>query len=114
VFLGKEIGEQRDYSEAVAEEIDKEVRKIIDEAHDKATGVLTKHREKLDRIANTLIEVETLNADQFIGLFEGTADLISEPSQSTPPPSGAEQPVDRKAPDRAKSALDMPPAPAPA
>jgi cell division protease FtsH len=114
VFLGKEIGEQRDYSEAVAEQIDKEVRKIVQEAHRKATEVLTKHREQLDRVADTLIDVETLNADQFVALFEGAADRVSEPSQSTPPPSGAAQPVDRKAPDRAKPALDMPPAPAPA
>jgi cell division protease FtsH len=114
VFLGKEIGEQRDYSEAVAERIDEEVRKIVDEAHEKATAVLTKHREQLDRIAETLIEVETLNADQFAALFEGAADTIAETSQSTPPPSGAPQPVDRKAAERAKPALDMPPAPAPA
>jgi cell division protease FtsH len=114
VFLGKEIGEQRDYSEAVAERIDEEVRKIVDEAHEKATAVLTKHREQLDRIAETLIEVETLNADQFAALFEGAADAIAETSQSTPPPSGAPQPVDRKAAERAKPALDMPPAPAPA
>jgi cell division protease FtsH len=114
VFLGKEIGEQRNYSEAVAEEIDKEVRKIVEEAHEKATDALTQHREQLDRVAKTLIDVETLNAVQFARLFEGSMGVVSEPSQSTPPSSGAEQPVDRKAPDRAKPALDMPPAPAPA
>jgi cell division protease FtsH len=114
VFLGKEIGEQRDYSEAVAEEIDKEVRKIVQGAHEKATEVLTKYREQLDRVAETLIDIETLDADQFVALFEGAADRMSEPSQSTPPPSGAQQPVDRKAADRPKPALDMPPAPAPA
>jgi cell division protease FtsH len=114
VFLGKEIGEQRDYSEAVAEQIDREVRKIVQEAHGKATEVLTKHREELDRVAETLIDVETLDAGQFVALFEGTVDKMTEPSQSTPPPSGAQQPVERKAPDRAKPALDMPPAPAPA
>jgi cell division protease FtsH len=114
VFLGKEIGEQRDYSEAVAEQIDEEVRKIVEGAHDKATEALSKHREQLDRVANTLMDVETLNATQFVALFEGVADGVSEPSQSTPPPPGAQQPVDRKAPDRPKAALDMPPAPAPA
>jgi len=115
VFLGKEIGEQRDYSEAVAEEIDKEVRGIVQEAHQRATDVLTKHRDKLDLIAETLIEVETLDAEEFVDLFEGTADAAPEPSESTPPPSGSEQPAGRKsAPDRPKPALDMPPAPAPA
>jgi cell division protease FtsH len=114
VFLGKEIGEQRDYSEAVAEEIDKEVRHIVQRAHRRATDVLTTHKEELDLIAETLIDVETLDADEFVALFEGTADTAVEPSGSTPPPSGSEEPVGRKAPDRPKPALDMPPAPAPA
>ena len=113
VFLGKEIGEQRDYSEAVAEQIDVEVRRIVDGAHEKARQALTKHREELDRVAKTLIDIETLGAEEFVALFEGTSDRVPEPSQSTPR-SGAEQPVDRKAPERAKPALDMPPAPAPA
>ena len=115
VFLGKEIGEQRDYSEAVAEEIDKEVRGIVQAAHQRAKEVLTKHRDKLDLIAETLIEVETLDAEEFVDLFEGNAEAAPEPSGSTPPPSGSEQPTGRKsAPDRPKPALDMPPAPAPA
>jgi cell division protease FtsH len=115
VFLGKEIGEQRDYSEAVAEEIDKEVRKIVQGAHKKATDVLTKHRKQLDRVATTLMDVETLDAEEFAALFEGTGGKKPEPSEGTPPPpSGSEQPVDRKAPERGKPALDMPPAPAPA
>ncbi len=114
VFLGKEIGEQRDYSEAVAEEIDKEVRHIVQRAHQLATEVLTDNREKLERIAQTLVEVETLDADEFAALFEGAADTAAEPSESTPPPSGSEQPAGRKAPDRPKPTLDMPPAPAPA
>ncbi len=114
VFLGKEIGEQRDYSEAVAEEIDQEVRHIVHTAHQRATDVLTNHRDKLDLIAETLLEVETLNADEFVALFDGTADTAPEPSESTPPPSGSEQPAGRKATDRRKPALDMPPAPAPA
>mgnify|MGYP001064687221 CR=1 FL=1 len=115
VFLGKEIGEQRNYSEAVAEEIDKEVRHIVQEAHKKATDVLTKYREELDRVAETLIDVETLDATEFAALFEGTGGETPEPSESTPPPpSGSEQPVDKKAPERGKPTLDMPPAPAPA
>ncbi len=114
VFLGKEIGEQRDYSEAIAEEIDREVRHIVHEAHKTATDVLTEHRKELDRIAETLIEDETLDAEEFAALFEGTGRKTPDPSESTPPPSGSEQPVNRTAPDRRKPTLDMPPAPAPA
>ncbi|MFW6135370.1 MAG: ATP-dependent zinc metalloprotease FtsH [Chloroflexota bacterium] len=114
VFLGKEIGEQRDYSEAIAEEIDQEVRHIVQTAHEKATHVLTEYRKQLDHIAQTLIEVETLDAEEFAALFEGRADKALDPSESTPPRSGSEQPADRTAPNRRKPSLDMPPAPAPA
>ena len=70
VFLGKEIGEQRDYSEAVAQQIDTEVRKIIHTAYQRATDVLVRYREQLERIAQQLIEIETLDADEFTALFE--------------------------------------------
>ena len=115
VFLGKEIGEQRDYSEAVAEEIDQEVRKIVREAHDQAREVLLRYREHLDRIANELMEVETLDADKFTTLFKGDAGGTSEePESRNPPVSGARQPTAKKASERSKPSLDMPPAPAPA
>jgi cell division protease FtsH len=69
VFLGREIAEQRDYSEAVAEVIDEEVKKIVDEAYDKAKEVLIASRDKLDMIANRLIEVETVDYDEFLQLM---------------------------------------------
>jgi cell division protease FtsH len=60
VFLGKELGEQRDYSDSVAQEIDAEVRQLVQEAHESALGILREHRDKLDLIAKRLIEVEAL------------------------------------------------------
>jgi cell division protease FtsH len=69
VFLGREISEQRDYSEAVAQEIDAEVRRLIAEAHDRAVAILTEYREHLDAIAQRLIEVETLDAVEFEKVF---------------------------------------------
>ncbi len=60
VFLGREISEQRDYSEAVAQEIDREVRRFIDEAHSRAKEILTTYRDKLIALAQRLIEQETL------------------------------------------------------
>ncbi|MEA3340535.1 MAG: ATP-dependent zinc metalloprotease FtsH [Chloroflexota bacterium] len=110
VFLGKELGEQRDYSEAVAQEIDKEVRAIIHQAHERARDALTRHREQLERVAQRLIEVETLDSDEFIALFKGT----SRKKQSSPPTSGTEQSAPASAFDQPKSTLDMPPAPVPA
>jgi cell division protease FtsH len=69
VFLGREISEQRDYSELVAQEIDSEVRRLISEAHDRAVSILTQYRDKLDAIAQRLIEVETLDAAEFERVF---------------------------------------------
>ncbi|RLC66182.1 MAG: cell division protein FtsH [Chloroflexi bacterium] len=114
VFLGKEIGEQRDYSEAVAQEIDEEVRKIVHEAYNRAKGVLTRYREQLDRIAQWLIEVETLDAAEFVALFEGTCAEEPDTAENPPVAPGAEKRNSRsKAPERSQPTLDMPPAPAP-
>ncbi len=60
IFLGREISEQRDYSEAVAQEIDREVRGFIDEAHSRAREILTTYRDRLIALAQHLIEEETL------------------------------------------------------
>jgi cell division protease FtsH len=113
VFLGKEIGEQRDYSEAVAQEIDEEVRGIVGKAYDLSKDILIRHREQLDRIAQQLIEVETINADEFVALFEGNSDK-PDTSENPPPVSGIEWPTVQPVPEQPKSTLDMPPAPAPA
>ncbi len=69
VFLGREISEQRDYSEAVAQEIDGEVRRLINEAHTRARALLTEYRDKLDAIARRLIEIETVDSTEFERLF---------------------------------------------
>jgi cell division protease FtsH len=69
IFLGREISEQRDYSEAVAQLIDKEVRRVVNEAYEKAKNILTQYREKLDAVADRLLEVETISRDEFEKLF---------------------------------------------
>jgi cell division protease FtsH len=69
IFLGREISEQRDYSEAVAEQIDKEVRILVNEAYEKAKRILLEYRDKLDTIAHKLLEVETLSREEFEELF---------------------------------------------
>lgn len=69
IFLGREISEQRDYSEAVAEQIDKEVRALVNDAYDNAKRLLLQYRETLDTIAKRLLEVETLTRDEFEALF---------------------------------------------
>ena len=69
VFLGREISEQRDYSDSVAQEIDGEVRRLIAEAYDRARALLTEYRDKLDAIARRLIEVETIDSAEFERIF---------------------------------------------
>ena len=69
IFLGREISEQRDYSEAVAEQIDAEVYKLVTEALSRARKTLTKYKVHLHKVAKKLIEVETLSRDEFEKLF---------------------------------------------
>ena len=74
VFLGREISEQQDYSDHFAEEIDEEVRRIIETAHETATRELTKRRDKLDRIAQYLLKNENVEDKALAALFDGTAE----------------------------------------
>ncbi len=69
IFLGREISEQRDYSEAVAERIDQEVRRLVNEAYMEARRILTQYRQELDAVANKLLEVETLSREEFEAIF---------------------------------------------
>jgi cell division protease FtsH len=87
VFLGREISEQRNYSEKVAEEIDDEVRRIIDHAYHVAKKTLTENRAKLDQIARKLIEVETIEGDDLTTLFNAPADADVPIGEAKPPPA---------------------------
>jgi cell division protease FtsH len=69
IFLGREIGEQRNYSEEIAEAIDKEVRRLVDEAYNRARQILATYRAKLDQVARYLIENETIEAAEFQAMF---------------------------------------------
>jgi cell division protease FtsH len=71
VFLGREISEQRNYSDEIAYEIDKEVRALVEEAYERAKEILTTFKDKLIEISELLIEKETLDASDFEALFEG-------------------------------------------
>jgi len=69
IFLGREISEQRDYSEAVAEEIDEEVRALVGDAYKRARQLLLDYRDKLDAVAKRLLEVETISREEFEEIF---------------------------------------------
>ena len=88
VFLGREIGEQRDFSEAVAEEIDAEVRGLVNAAHQLAGKILKKQRAKLDEVANYLLQNETAEMEQFEALWKG--EPVPPPKPPPPAPPSAE------------------------
>jgi cell division protease FtsH len=69
IFLGREISEQRDYSEAVAEKIDAEVRALVDTSYTRARQILTEYRDRLDAVAQKLLKVETLSKEEFEKIF---------------------------------------------
>jgi len=69
VFLGREISEQRDYSEAVAEKIDAEVQRLVNKAYNRAKEILQQYSDKLHAVAQRLLEVETLSREEFEQIF---------------------------------------------
>ena len=77
VFIGKDFGHVRDYSEEVAARIDAEVRRIVEEAYEQALSILKENREQLDRLAEFLLEYEKVNEDEFLKIMDGslTADV---------------------------------------
>jgi cell division protease FtsH len=115
VFLGREISEQRDYSDLVAEQIDREVRQIIDAEYERAYRIVTENRDKLELVAQRLLEVETLEADEFAALVEGgeTAPTSSPPALQPTRAADSQSSEEREVwPRRPK--IDLPPAPSPA
>jgi len=70
-FLGRELTEQRDYSEEVAEALDSEVQRIVLEQHDRVRNILRIHRLRLDAVAEALLARETLEEEEFVDIFEG-------------------------------------------
>ena len=102
VFLGREIGEQRNYSDEVAKQIDEEVRAIIDHAYERAMDTLIQHRDKLTALAEKLVAEETVDSEEFEKLFSdlppklnvhGVRPQIIAPGQPTPAPAANPQPA---------------------
>jgi len=94
VFLGRDMGHQRDYSDSVAEAVDQEVRALIEQAHTEAWTVLNKNRKVLDRLATELLEKETLDHNQLAEIFTEVTKL----PERTQWLSSSERPVSRKGP----------------
>ena len=100
VFLGRDLGRDRNYSEAVAYSIDKEVKRLMDECHAEARRLLSENLDKLTIIAETLKDRETIQADEFVALMEGRSledldqkkeELLREQKGLTPQAEKAEE-----------------------
>ena len=90
VFLGRDLGEDRNYSEKVASQIDEEVRLLVEKAYNKARKIIEEHKDKLDLIAKKLIEKEHIDGDELKELMKDQPKLFGD--DFTPlPPSGQEE-----------------------
>nr|MBA2488668.1 cell division protein FtsH [Chloroflexota bacterium] len=108
VFLGREIGEQRNYSDDVAKQIDEEVRAIIDRAYARAMDTLTRHKDRLVQLAERLVAEETVEQEAFEQMFADLPDprrdagegggMTPEPLPQLPPRPQSEKPVPVPAP----------------
>jgi cell division protease FtsH len=85
IFLGKEFNRHQDYSEATAQRIDGEIKKVVTEQYERATGLLTENRDALERIAVALLEHEVLDARQLNQLISGEP-LTAPSAEKAPPP----------------------------
>jgi cell division protease FtsH len=103
-FLGREFSSEPDYSDEIAREIDDEIRRMVEDAHQTARAVLDEHRESLNRTSEILLRRETIEREQFIELLEG---------KSEEEVFGAEEPVVPVLPPPAPEAPERKPAPAP-
>jgi len=92
-FLGREMGNEPDYSEEIAREIDDEIRRVIEEAHELAVKVLTEHMDDLHRVSGILIERETIDKDQFERLLAGEPEGNVFPEET---PEAEEAPAEER------------------
>jgi cell division protease FtsH len=115
-FLGREMGNEPDYSEEIAREIDDEIRRVIEDAHELAIRVLQEHMHELNQLSAILIERETIDKDQFERLLAGEPEdeVFKEETPPTPEPPAQERekrPQPRPKPFPLPGALSQPPPP---
>jgi cell division protease FtsH len=95
-FLGREFSAEPDYSDEIAREIDDEIRRIVEEAHQTAKDILLEHREALDGISKILLERETIDAEQFEQLLAGKPEDEVFPPEEVPSEPQPELEPERK------------------
>jgi cell division protease FtsH len=89
IFLGREINQHRDYSEATAIKIDEQVRKLVEDAYNRARRIITERSDAIVRIADALLEREVLEGAEVMDLISGKAlPKVRNENKPTPPPDG--------------------------
>jgi cell division protease FtsH len=85
-FLGREFSTEPDYSDEIAREIDDEVRRIIEAAHQRARSILTEHQSSLTRISEILVKRETIEKEEFLALLDGKSEseVFGEEDEAKP------------------------------
>jgi cell division protease FtsH len=110
-FLGREFNSEPDYSDDVAREIDAEIRRIVEEAHQVARDILSDHRDELDRTSEILLRRETIEREQFLQLLEGRSEEeVFGPDEPVRPelPPQLPEPERSRRPDPAPRPLPRP------
>ena len=79
VFLGRDYGQSKHYSDDIASDIDSEIRRLVDEAYEKTESILREHRDKLDSVAAVLMEKEKVTGKEFADIMNPPAPVIEEP-----------------------------------
>ncbi|MBA2424123.1 MAG: ATP-dependent zinc metalloprotease FtsH [Actinomycetota bacterium] len=114
-FLGRDMGSEPDYSEELAKDIDDEIRRVIEEAHQSAQTVLRAHMDELHRFAAILIERETIDKDQYERLLAGESEesVFPEevPEESEPEPEADKKPKLKPQPRPIPGTAMQPPPP---
>jgi cell division protease FtsH len=100
-FLGREFSSEPDYSDELAREIDDEIRRIVEAAHQRAKDILNEHRDSLESISQILVKRETIEKHEFEALLEGKSEEdvfgAEEPPPPAPPEAVEPTPSDRPA-----------------
>jgi cell division protease FtsH len=109
-FLGREFSSEPDYSDEIAREIDDEIRRIVEDAHQTARALLEQHREQLDYVSEILLRRETIEREEFIQLLDGKSEeeVFGRDEPTPVPPAPPAPPVPERKPERAPKPLPRP------
>ncbi len=106
-FLGREFSSEPDYSDEIAREIDDEIRRVVEEAHQTAKDILNERRDELESLTQILLERETIDAKEFVALLDGaSAEDVFGAADDDDGSDSADEPADDSAPESERPVAD--------